>query len=167
MWRRGRGDPAAWSAAGRRVVAAVAGAAEASRRPPTRALSPHPPPILASGRGEPRTPARPPLPAPRRPGPGVSRRLTAGRVGELAGRRISAPQILCVPTPELPGAAVASNSPSLPAHPLLPPGGCGGPPSSPPQQKVPRAAGSGPVGGRPFLRLPPFRRNLTGFLFAT
>lgn len=51
MWRRGRGDLAAWSAAGRRGLAAVAGAAEASRRPPTPALSPRRRPILAPGGG--------------------------------------------------------------------------------------------------------------------
>lgn len=75
MWRRGRRDPAAWwrlagevdGVAGAAGGAGAVGGAEASRCPPTRALSPR----LPGGRGEPRSPARPPPPAPWLPGPGV------------------------------------------------------------------------------------------------
>lgn len=151
MWRRGRGDLAAWSAAGRRGLAAVA---EASRRPPTPALSPRWRPILARGLREPHTPARRPPQAPRRPGPGVSRRLIAGRVGSSSASRSALPKFFVSPPPGWRGAAAASRSLTLPAHPRLPPGGCGGPPSSPPQQKIRRAAGSWPVGGRPFFTPP-------------
>ena len=111
MWRRGRRDPAAWSAAGRR-------GGGGSRRPPrpgaalrTRRLA------RASSRGA-ESPVRPPPPAPRAPGPGVRGGLLKGGRGKLVGRALGASQILCVPTPGLAGALSLSLSPPTPVAPL-------------------------------------------------
>lgn len=135
-------------------------AAEASRRPRTRALS------LAQC-GDHESPGRPPPLAPGRPGPGVPRRLIDGRVGgrllgRLADRRF--PNSLC-PHPRRPGSRGASPPPSPRPLPVFPPEGAGvRPPLLPDKRSGARAPGGWEAAA--LSRLFPFPRNLTGTLFA-
>lgn len=160
VWRRGRRDPAACPAAGRRGW----------RLRPRAALGSRPAASPAPGPREPGAPASTSA-GPRAPGPGVSLRLTDGRAGggsSSAGRLVGgASQILCVPTPGA-GKAAALRPLALPAHsPCAPRRARAAALLSPPRQKERRArAGLGPGEAAPPSRLLPFLGDLTGTLLA-
>lgn len=168
MWRRGRGDLAAWSAAGRRGLEAVAGASEASRRPPSPVLSPRRRPILARG-----AQAAPHASAPASAGFSAARAWSfaaaycraGGGARRPADRR--SPNSLC-PHPRAGRGPPRHLAPSLsPPTPVCPQEGAGVRPLFLPNKRFGARRAPGRWEAAPSSRLPPFPRNLTGILFAT